>query len=127
MHARTMTRRLPPLNALRAFDAAARRGSFQAAALEIGVTPAAISQHIKFLEQALGSQLFLRFHRGVELTSAGSMYSRKIAEALDIVAAATSEINQYTGSNVLRVTVLPVLAEMWLLPRMSRFQELNPD
>lgn len=122
-----MTRHLPPLNALRAFEAAARHGSFQAAASEINVTAAAVSQQVKLLEQALGTQLFHRFHRGVALTDAGKRYVGQIGTALDMVASATSDINRHDQGSRVRVTVLPVLAEMWLLPRLSRFHQRHPE
>lgn len=122
-----MTRHLPPLNALRAFEAAARHGSFQAAAAELNVTAAAISQRVKLLETALGTQLFRRLHRGVALSDAGGRYAERIGAALDMVAAATGEIDRRDQGARVRVTVLPVLAEMWLLPRLSRFHRRHPE
>jgi LysR family glycine cleavage system transcriptional activator len=122
-----MTRRLPPLNALRAFEAAARLQSFQAAASELGVTAAAVSQQVKTLDNALGVKLFRLFHRGVEATDAGRAYLERMAPALDSVASATEELTCVEHSATVRVTALPVFAEKWLVPRLPRFRQAHPE
>ena len=86
-------RRLPPLTALRAFEAAARHGNFVKAAAELGVTPGAISQHIKGLEAQLGLSLFQRQARGVRLTEAGRAYLPGVAEGFDRLARATLQVH----------------------------------
>ncbi|MFD1380005.1 LysR substrate-binding domain-containing protein [Fodinicurvata halophila] len=122
-----MTRKLPPLNALRAFEAAARLQSFQEAAEELGVTAAAVSQQVKTLENVLGVKLFRRFHRGVELTQPGRVYLERIAPALDSIASATDELTRVEHSAIVRVTALPGFAEQWLVPRLSRFRKTHPE
>lgn len=122
-----MTRRLPPLNTLRAFEAAARLQSFKEAGVELGVTAAAVSQQVGTLEHALGTKLFLRFHRGVEMTPAGRTYLETIGPALDTVAAATDLVRQGKDLAVVRVTALPALAEKWLVPRLPKFRRAHPD
>lgn len=122
-----MPRRLPPLNALRAFEAAARLQSFKGAADELGVTAAAVSQQVSTLENALGAKLFRRFHRGVEATQSGRAYLESIAPALDAVASATEELTRVEHSAIVRATVLPVFAEKWLVPRLPRFRHAHPD
>jgi LysR family glycine cleavage system transcriptional activator len=119
-----VARRLPPLNAVRAFEAAARHGSFVTAAEELYVTPGAISQQVKALEAWLGRPLFRRLHRGVALNAAGTAYLEKLGGVLDELAAASQEIARRT--QVLRITALPAFAERWLMPRLGRFQALHP-
>jgi LysR family glycine cleavage system transcriptional activator len=121
----SVARRLPPLNALRAFEAAARRGSFVQAAEELHVTAGAISQQVKALEAWLGRPLFRRLHRGVALNEAGTAYLETVGGLLDDLAAASQVIAQRT--QVLRITALPAFAERWLMPRLGRFQALHPQ
>jgi LysR family glycine cleavage system transcriptional activator len=120
-----VARRLPPLNAVRAFEAAARHGSFVKAAEELHVTAGAISQQVKALEAWLGRPLFRRLQRGVALNEAGTAYLEKVGGVLDDLAAASQEIAQRT--QILRITALPALAERWLMPRLGRFQALHPQ
>jgi len=122
-----MTRRLPPLNSLRAFEAAARLQSFKEAGEELGVTAAAVSQQVGTLEHALGTKLFRRFHRGVETTPDGRRYLETIGPALDAVAAATEQVTQGKDTAVVRVTALPAFAEKWLVPRLPQFRRAHPD
>lgn len=121
-----MPRRLPPLNTLRAFEAAARLQSFKGAADELGVTAAAVSQQVNTLENALGAKLFRRFHRGVETTRSGRAYLERISPALDAVASATEELTRVEHSAIVRVTALPAFAEKWLVPRLPRFRQAHP-
>jgi LysR family glycine cleavage system transcriptional activator len=118
-------RHLPPLNALRAFEAAARHGSFVKAAEELYVTGGAVSQQVKALEAWLGRPLFRRLHRGVALNQAGTAYLAKLGAVLDELAAASQEIAQ--RKQVLRITAPPAFAERWLMPRLGRFQGLHPE
>lgn len=122
-----MARRLPPLNAIRAFEAAARHLSFTKAAEELFVTQAAVSHQIKALEAALGLQLFRRFNRRLMLTDAGQAYLPPLREALDGIAAATERLRAAEQTGSLKVSVLPSFAAKWLLPRLSRFRDRHPE
>ena len=122
-----MSRRdLPPLPALRAFEAAARQLSFTRAAQELGMTQAAISYQIRLLEERLGAPLFLRRPRAVELTPAGRLLGAAATDALDRLAAAYSAAGSDAGG-VLAISVLPTFAAHWLAPRIGRFQMKHPD
>ncbi|MBV9521885.1 MAG: transcriptional regulator GcvA [Alphaproteobacteria bacterium] len=122
-----MSRKLPPLNAVRAFEAAARHLSFTAAASELHVTQAAISHQIRMLEERLGLILFRRSGRGVLLTDAAQAYLPEVSAAFDRLAAATQRLRAQDGSGVLSATVLPSFAAKWLLPRLGRFRAAHPD
>ncbi|MCG8690113.1 MAG: transcriptional regulator GcvA [Minwuiales bacterium] len=122
-----MARRLPALNALRAFEAAARHLSFTKAAEELNVTPAAISHQIKALEEWLGLPLFRRRNREVILTEAGQIYYPGLREGLDRLAAATARVLASDEGGELRVTTMPSFAAKWLVPRLDRFRERHPD
>src|SRR5258707_6641945 len=102
-----MTRRLPSLNALRAFEAAARHGSFTRAALELGVTHGAVSRQVQALETWLGKPLFRRFNRRVMLTDAGAIYRAEVGGAFDPIASATARFAEEGARRVLHVTALP--------------------
>src|SRR5262247_1749573 len=112
-----MKRLLPPLNALRAFDAAARHNSFTGAAAEMRVSHAAISRHVRALEARLGVTLFRKAARGVELTEAGAKYLRLISDAFDAIDAATDAITQ-SKSEQIRVSAEPAFAAKWLIHRL---------
>ena len=123
-----MSRRLPPLNALKAFEAAARHESFTKAAAELHVSHAAISRHVRDLEEWLGVDLFRRMSRGVQLTDAGGRYAAKLTGAFDEMQAATLEIavpGKAAGS--LSVSLEVAFAVRWLVPRLGDFQKLYPD
>ncbi|MFA7282464.1 MAG: transcriptional regulator GcvA [Sterolibacterium sp.] len=122
-----MSTRLPPLNALRAFESAARLLSFRKAAEELHVTPAAVSHQIKILEDQLGVPLFRRLTRAVELTEAGSSLLPKLSEAFDTLAQAVNKVRAKEQSNVLSVNVPPSFAAKWLMPRLHRFVTAYPD
>jgi LysR family glycine cleavage system transcriptional activator len=122
-----MARKLPPLNALRAFEAAARQLSFTKAAEELNVTQAAISHQVKTLEEHLGLTLFRRLNRRLVLTEAGQLYLPVLREAFDAVAAGTARLGQDRESGALNISVLPSFAAKWLLPRLSRFRDRYPD
>ena len=122
-----MARRLPPLNALRAFEAAARHLSFTKAAEELYVTQAAISHQVKALEEALGVQLFRRLNRRLMLTDAGQLYLPALTEAFDGIDAATGRLRADENAGSLTVSVANSLAAKWLLPRLPRFRERHPE
>ncbi len=122
-----MTRRLPPLNALRAFEAAARHLSFTKAADELYVTQAAVSHQVKALEEALGIQLFRRFNRRLMLTDAGQAYLPALTDSLDQIEAATRRLRAEDEAGPLKVTMANSLAAKWLLPRLPRFRERHPE
>lgn len=121
-----MKRHLPPLMALRAFDAAARHMSFSAAAEELHVTQSAISRQIKLLEQFLGQPLFERLTRQVALTAFGHAYLDAVSSALDTVERAT-RLSRQPARTTLRISLPQSLASVWLMPRLSSFTELYPD
>lgn len=122
-----MARKLPPLNALRAFEAAARQLSFTKAAAELHVTQAAISHQVKTLEEHLGLPLFRRLNRRLVLTEAGKSYLPVLREAFDAIADGTRRLHQDEDSGPLHISVVPSFAAKWLLPRMSRFRDRHPD
>ncbi|WP_051248792.1 transcriptional regulator GcvA [Inquilinus limosus] len=121
-----MARRLPPLNALRAFEAAARHLSFVDAADELAVTPAAVSHQVKALEAHLGLPLFQRLARGLVLTEQGQALAPQLTRGFDRLAEAVARVRADGGQTVLSVTVLPSFAVRWLLPRLGEFRRLNP-
>ncbi|RON03398.1 LysR family transcriptional regulator [Pseudomonas brassicacearum] len=118
--------RLPPLNAVRAFDAAARLGSYVEASKALHVTQPAIGRHVKLLEEWLGTQLFERTSRGVTLTSAGEKYHHKIASALQLIIEAGRELQPKTSERWLRIMVVPGFAKRWLTPRLEAARRLRP-
>jgi LysR family transcriptional regulator, glycine cleavage system transcriptional activator len=124
-------RSLPPLNAVRAFEAAARLGSFKEAASELGVTHGAVSQQIRLLEDWLGTPaLFRRSVRRVVITPAGAALLAEVGPALDRISAAVQQHRERRGDvpvAVLRVNALATFSLRWLLPRMSLFRAEHPD
>lgn len=118
-------RRLPPLNALRAFEAAARHLSFTRAAHELCVTQAAVSHQVKQLEDSLGMPLFERRGHRVALTAKGKLYLADIGDALDRIASASLRLES-PGGQPLRITVLPSLASRWLVPRLAALHAALP-
>jgi LysR family transcriptional regulator, glycine cleavage system transcriptional activator len=119
--------RLPPLNAVRAFESAARHLSFARAAEELSVTPSAISHQVRTLEEFLGVVLFRRLTRQVALTREGSTYRLAINAALDQIRRATDKVRIDTESGPLTMSVVPSFASRWLVPRLGGFQWLKPD
>jgi LysR family glycine cleavage system transcriptional activator len=122
-----MPRSLPPLNALRAFEAAARAGSYVAAAEELGVSPAAISQQVRHLEEFLGKQLFMRFNNRVVLTDAGQAIHAGASEALQMIAEMTEQVMSGPARARLVISVISSVAERWLERRLAEFAQLNPQ
>ena len=122
-----MANRLPPLTALRAFDAAARHLSFANAAAELNVTPAALSFQIKSLEEHLGQPLFRRLNRAVELTEAGRALQPGTSEGFSALAAAWRAARRIGGTATLTVTAGPAFTAKWLAPRLFHFAQAHPE
>ena len=122
-----MLRRLPPLNALKAFEAAGRHASFTRAAEELRVTHGAVSRHVQALEAWLGQPLFERHNRRVVLTEAGASYLAEIGAALDRIALATTRQLERGRPRLLRVNALATFTLRWLIPRLSGFQRAHPS
>jgi LysR family transcriptional regulator, glycine cleavage system transcriptional activator len=121
-------RRLPPLNSLRAFEAAARHLNFERAGDEIAVTASAVGQQVKALEAWLGVPLFVRLpSKGVALTAAGARYAASIAETLDQLDEATARALRPDTSRMLTVSTVPSFASSWLIPRLGSFKLRHPD
>src|SRR5882762_3186435 len=123
---RVMTARLPSLNGLRAFEAAARHLSFTQAASELNVTQTAISHQIRRLEEELGIRLFIRKNRALALTPEAREYLPGIRAAFNDLRLATDRLLRKDNDHVLTVSTLASLAAKWLLPRLSAFQEAHP-
>ncbi|HET6336049.1 MAG TPA: transcriptional regulator GcvA [Polyangiales bacterium] len=122
-----MQRKLPPLGSLHAFEAAARRLSFKAAAEELHVTPGAISQQIKLLEDRLGLAVFVRRSRAIELTEAGRMLLAPTQHAFRLLADAMVRVQETVSTKVLTVSMLPSFATLWFVPRLGSFRARCPD
>ena len=121
-----MHRRLPSLNALRAFEAAGRRLSFSRAAAELHVTPAAVGQQVRTLESYLGETLFVRQNRSVELTVAGQALLPGVSDGFDQIARAMEAFYRRTVRRPLTVSVEPNFGAKWLVRRLDRFRERHP-
>ena len=121
-----MTARLPSLNGLRAFEAAARHLSFTLAAAELNVTQTAISHQIKRLEEELGLRLFIRKNRALALTPKAKDYLPGVRAAFNDLRLATDRLLRKDEDHVLTISTLASLAAKWLLPRLSTFQETHP-
>jgi LysR family glycine cleavage system transcriptional activator len=122
-----MAPKLPPLNALRAFEATARHLSVKHAADELCVTPGAVSQMLKALELHLGVKLFRRVNRGIFLTDAGQGYLPPVRNAFRQIADASRRVAVSADTGVLTVSVTPFFAAAWLVPRLKDFQDAHPD
>jgi len=120
-------RRLPPLKALRAFEAAARHLSFTRAAEELYVTQAAVSHQVKQLEQHLGVRLFQRLNRALMLTPEGQSYLLPVRRAFEMLEDATARLVELEPRGPVSVSVLPSFASRWLVPRLGRFRERWPE
>jgi LysR family glycine cleavage system transcriptional activator len=118
--------RLPPLNALRVFEAAARHLSFKEAANELSITQAAVSHQVKSLEEYLGVELFRRSGRGVQLTEAARAAMPRLREGFDALAAAVEQIRERGEETDLAITAPPVFTARWLMPRLADFSKRNP-
>jgi LysR family transcriptional regulator, glycine cleavage system transcriptional activator len=122
-----MLRRLPPLNALKSFEAAARYESFTRAAEELCVTQGAVSHQVKALEEELGIKLFKREHQRLVITEAGRDYLAVVRDAFDRVAVGTARLVQRQNSGVLTVSTSPDFAAKWLVHRFGKFAEAHAD
>jgi LysR family glycine cleavage system transcriptional activator len=122
-----MPDRLPPLTALRAFEAAARHMSFAKAAEELHVTPAALSFQIKSLEEHLGQPVFRRLNRAVELTEAGEVLSGPMSRGFAEIAAGWARARRLADQSILTVTAGPAFTALWLAPRLFSFAGAHPE
>lgn len=120
-------RKLPPFPALRAFEAAARLGSFKQAAEELCVTPSAISHQVRTLEAWLDRALFLRGVRQVEMTEQGRSYLAQLTPILDMLDASTRAVSGQSFSGKLRLKMTEGFSKRWLIPRLPRFLAAYPD
>jgi LysR family glycine cleavage system transcriptional activator len=121
-----MAYRLPPLNALRAFEAAARELSFTKAAVELNVTPAAVGYQVRRLEDHLGMKLFHRLNRALVLTDAGRAFLPVVHEAFELLSKGSMELSAHEPERVLSVSVAQSLGAKWLVPRLDRFRARHP-
>lgn len=119
--------RLPPLPAVRAFEAAARNGGFQSAGEELHVSAGAVAHQVKQLENWLGVTLFQRLARGVVLTPAGRQYAEALRPLLNGLAEASEAVKRHGDERVVTVTSVPSLVARWLMPRLGRLRELHPE
>src|ERR687897_1801794 len=122
-----MLRRLPPLNALKAFEAAARHESFTRAAEELFVTQGAVSHQVKALETELGLKLFTRERQRLIITEQGREYLAVLRDAFDRIALGTERLKQRQTSGVLTVSTSPDFAAKWLVNRLGHFSEAHPE
>jgi len=120
-------RKLPFLNGIRAFEAAARAKGFAKAADELHVTPAAISRMVQLLEQRIGVPLFERKPNRLALTPAGIAYQAGLSQIFDQLSNLTAQVTAMAGSRVLTIGVGPTFATRWLIPRLADFQKKEPD
>ena len=120
-------RKLPFLNGIKAFEASARSGSFARAAVELNVTPAAISRMVRLLEQRLGLTLFQRKPNGLALTPAGRTYQAGLTQIFDALANLTAQVTALANPYVLTLGVGPTFAIRWLIPRLASFRKQEPD
>jgi len=118
---------LPPLNALRTFEAAARQLSFTRAAQELHVTQTAVSHQMRLLEEHLGVRLFLRLPRRLVLTTEGRAYARELGRVFERIGDATAALQAQPRREVLAITSLPSLAARWLVPRLGGFLDAHPQ
>lgn len=122
-----MGRRLPPLNAVKAFESAGRLGSFGAAGVELGVTHGAVSRQVAILEDWLGLRLFAKDGRGVALTTEGQQFLAEATTLLDGLARASSDLIPQDGPHLLRVNAPQTFTMRWLIPRLPSFAINHPE
>lgn len=121
-----MVARVPPLNALKAFEAASRTGSFTLAARDLHVSQGAVSRHVMRLEEYLGVELFDRRKRDIVLTAAGVEFAHDISDAFALIGRATARVASRSTRDDLRVTLFPSIAR-WVMPRLARFRQDYPN
>lgn len=119
--------RIPSLTGLRAFEATARHLSMKRAANELCVTPSAVSQLVRGLEEELGQALFRRVHRAIRLTDAGQTLLPGVRGAFELIAMTTERVRRATADGVLTVSATPFFAETWLVPRLADFGARHPE
>jgi len=119
--------RLPPLNSLRAFDAVARHMSFQKAAAELFVTPAALSYQIRQLEDHLGLKLFHRLNRAIKLTDQGRLIAPGLRDGFGRLSDTMKQLNRKRDGNILVISAGPAFTAKWLAPRLYRYMSLHPE
>lgn len=117
------TSRLPPLNSLKAFEAAARHESFLEAAAEQNVTAGSVSRHVRLLESHLGIELFVRRSNGVALTAAGREYARSVSDIFRDLKAETDRVHRPSRDRVIVISALPIFSERWLYRRIPSFRK----
>jgi len=122
-----MSLKLPPLNALKAFESAARTGSYVSAAEELHVSPAAVSQQVRKLEEYFSKQLFTRYNNRILLTDAGVTIYTDIAPSLQEISQKTRQMLKGSARAHIVVSVLPSLAQSWFIPRLVKFSQHNPN
>jgi len=122
-----MTWKLPPLNALKAFEAAGRHLSFTKAGAELNVTPAAVGHQVKTLEEMLGVALFHRMTRALQLTEAGKASLPILTESFGTMSRAVDQIRTHRGFGVLTISVSPSFGALWLVPRLEKFRRRHPE
>lgn len=122
-----MTSRLPSLRAVAIFVAAGRALSFSEAAKALNLSPSAVSRRIRDLELELGTALFRRFNRRLELTPAGARYLEAVGRAIDLIEHESAAVRPRRRDLTLRLSVLQSFATLWLLPRLARFRAVRPD
>ncbi|MDZ4393017.1 LysR family transcriptional regulator, partial [Cypionkella sp.] len=119
--------KLPPLNAIKAFEATVRYGGFTAAAIELGVSSAAISLQVRKAEDFLGKQLFIRGNNSLSLTDAGHLLYPHVAQSLSGLASITEQFLEHEARSQLVISTLQSLADKWVAPTVARFRQTNPD
>jgi len=122
-----LRKKLPPLTALTAFEAAARLSSFTRAATELGVTQAAVSRQIHLLEEDFGFPLFRRLHRKIELTEKGRLLSAAAGDAFNLIADTVAELRSESADDELAISATISFSHFWLLPRIAAFSRAHPE
>jgi len=122
-----MLRRLPPLNALRVFDVAARCDSLTQAAQELCISQGAVSRHVQLLEEWLGLKLFVRQRHGIALTADGIAFRRIVGDSLGQIEQGTRQLQRRTDARRLRIKLPPTFAIKWLVPRLAHFHARHPE
>ena len=122
-----MTKKLPPLNSIKAFAVAAKHESFTKAAAELNVTQGAVSRQIAVLEDYLGIDLFERKHQSLLLTKPAREYLKSINLALKIIEESSAKLKTKSSKEVINISVLPSLSNQWLMPKIKKFREKNPN
>lgn len=118
---------LPSLNALAAFEAAARHLSLTRAAVELNVTPGAVSKQVKILEEEIGRPLFVRLHRALELTPEGEIVARSLRDGFERISDTLQQVSQRNALRSVSIGSTMAVAQLWLIPRLGGFWDANPD